>query len=192
VSTPTLHLIVGPNGAGKSTLYAKIIRPVTEIDFINADEIAREQWPGHEVERSYDAALLAAKERDLRIAQRLSFVAETVFSHESKLELIDRAKANGYVVILHVVVVPVDLAVARVADRVRAGGHDVPEDKIRSRYDRLWPFVADAIGRVDEAWVYENVGAATALRLIASFVRGKLCEEPSWPPWIPEPLRSLQ
>lgn len=191
MSTPVLHLIVGPNGAGKSTLYAKVIGPTTRLDFVNADEIAHARWPGEEVERSYDAAVLAAEERDRRIAERRSFVAETVFSHESKLSLIDQARANGYVVILHVVIVPKELAVARVADRVRVGGHDVPEDKIRERYRRLWPLVVDAISRVDEAHVYENTTTAAALRRVASFVRGRPLDEPSWPKWTPGVLRAL-
>jgi predicted ABC-type ATPase len=185
-------LIVGPNGAGKSTLYAKVIGPTTRLDFVNADEIAHVRWPGEEVERSYDAAVLAVEERDRRIAERRSFVAETVFSHESKLSLIDQARANGYVVILHVVIVPEELAVARVADRVRVGGHDVPEDKIRERYRRLWPLVVDAISRVDEAHVYENTTTAAALRRVASFARGHPLEEPSWPDWTPDPLRGLR
>lgn len=191
MSTPVLHLLVGPNGAGKSTLYAKLIRPVTGLDFVNADEIAHARWPGEEVERSYDAAVLAAEERDRRIAERRSFVAETVFSHESKIALIDQARANGYIVVLHVVIVPEELAVARVTDRVRIGGHDVPEDKIRSRYHRLWPLVVDAIGLVDEAHVYDNSTTAAALRRVASFVRGQPLEEPSWPVRTPDPLRAL-
>jgi predicted ABC-type ATPase len=191
VSTPVLHLIVGPNGAGKSTLYAKVIGPTTRLDFVNADEIAHDRWPGEEVERSYDAAVLAAEDRDRRIAERRSFVAETVFSHESKLALIDQARANGYLVILHVVIVPEELAVARVDDRVRAGGHDVPEDKLRERYRRLWPLVVDAIGRADEAHVYDNSTTTAAFRRVASFARSQPLEEPSWPDWTPEPLRGL-
>jgi len=138
-----------------------------------------------------DAAALATEERGRRIAQRRSFVAETVFSHESKLELIDQAKAHGYIVVLHVVIVPEELAAARVADRVRVGGHDVPEDKVRSRYRRLWPLVVDAIGRVDEAHVYDNSATAVALRRVATFVRGEPLGEPSWPDWTPDPLRGL-
>lgn len=191
MSTPVLHLVVGPNGAGKSTLYARVLGPITGLDFVVADQIARERWPGEEVERSYEAAVVAAEERDRRIRERRSFVAETVFSHESKLDLIDGAKAAGYVVVLHIVMVPEDLAVARVADRVRAGGHQVPEDKIRSRHRRLWPLVAAAVGRADEAHVYDNTTASAALRRVASFVRSQPLGDLSWPSWTPAPLREL-
>lgn len=60
-----------------------------------------------------------------------------VFSHPSKLELIDEARTHEYTVVLHVVMIPEELAVQRVRYRVRAGGHDVPEDKIRQRYRRI-------------------------------------------------------
>lgn len=191
MSTPVLHLIVGPNGAGRSTLYDKLIGPTTQLDFVNADEIARARWPGEEMERSYDAAILAARERISRIAERRSFAAETVFSHESKLELIDHARAHGYLVVLHVVIIPEALAVARVADRVRVGGHGVPEDKIRSRYHRVWPLIADAVGRVDEAHVYDNSTTSAALRQVVSVVRGQPVSAPAWPDWVPGQIREL-
>jgi hypothetical protein len=57
---------------------------------------------------------------------------------------------------VHVLVVPEDLAVQRVRHRVRAGGHDVPEAKIRQRHRRLWALVAEAIALSDIATVYDN------------------------------------
>jgi predicted ABC-type ATPase len=60
-----------------------------------------------------------------------------VFSHPSKLELIAAARAEDYTIVLHVLLVPEELAVERVRLRVNAGGHHVPEDKIRERYQRL-------------------------------------------------------
>jgi hypothetical protein len=76
---------------------------------------------------------------------------ETVFSHPSKLDLIDTAQTAGYTVVLHAVRIPEELAVLRVRHRVDAGGHDVPEDKIRPRYRRLWDLVAAATARADSA-----------------------------------------
>ena len=60
-----------------------------------------------------------------------------MFSHVSKLKLVHTAIDAGFLVTLHIVMIPESLAVARVANRVRAGGHAVPEDKIRQRYLRL-------------------------------------------------------
>ena len=58
-------------------------------------------------------------------------LAETVFSHPSKLDLLDEAHARGYTVVVHALLIPEELAVERVARRVSAGGHRVPQDKIR-------------------------------------------------------------
>ncbi|HRE02704.1 MAG TPA: zeta toxin family protein, partial [Ilumatobacteraceae bacterium] len=139
---PALHLIAGPNGAGKSTLHDRIIGPSTGLEFVNADVIASQRWPGDELSHAYEASALAAARRAELLAAQSSFVTETVFSHRSKLDLIDDALAAGYLVTLHVVIVPVELSVARVANRVTVGGHDVPVDKVRGRFARLWPLVA--------------------------------------------------
>lgn len=58
-------------------------------------------------------------------------------SHPSKVQLVADAAEAGYLVHLHVIMVPVELTVQRVRERVRRGGHDVPESKIRDRYERL-------------------------------------------------------
>ncbi|MGH9097191.1 MAG: AAA family ATPase, partial [Acidimicrobiales bacterium] len=100
---PVLHLLVGPNGAGKSTLYETVIGPVTRLEFVNADVIAAERWPEDPSRRSYDAAAAATEHRTELIGSRRSFVTETVFSHGSKLELVQGAVAAGYLISLHVV-----------------------------------------------------------------------------------------
>lgn len=187
-SDPVLHLLVGPNGSGKSTLFDHVLGPTTHLPFVNADLIARDRWPGDELAHAYDAAALAAEERQLFIAERRSFIAETVFSHSSKMELVRAAVDVGYLVTLHVVVVPVDLTVARVVNRVEVGGHAVPEAKIRERYERLWPLVRQAIDLVEQAVVYDNTSARDALRVIARFDRGRVVGTPRWPEWTPPAL----
>ena len=138
-----LDLVVGPNGSGKTTFVEQRLAPLLPGSvFVNADVIAKQRWPDSPEEHSYEAAQIAATIRDALIDQGESFIAETVFSHPSKLDLIDRAHRAGYVVVLHVVLVPVELSVARVAERVVEGGHRVPEEKIRSRFERVWPLVA--------------------------------------------------
>lgn len=184
-----LDLVVGPDGAGKSTFVALTLAPLLpESVFVNADEIARQRWPDDPAARSYDAAQIAARTRSALIAQRRPFIAETVFSHPSKLELIDEAHAAGYTVVLHVLLIPEDLAVERVKHRVRAGGHDVPERKIRERHSRLWQFVVDAIVKADLATVYDN-SRLEGPHIIAQFSGGDLVGAVNWPAWTPEVLR---
>jgi len=189
MSDPVLHLLAGPNGAGKSTLFEAVVGPVTRLEFVNADAIAAERWPEDPSGRSYDAATAASERRTALIEQRRSFATETVFSHGSKLELVRVVAAAGYLVSLHVVMVPEELAVARVKDRVGRGGHAVPEDKIRGRYHRLWPLVAEAIGVVDNAVVYDNSRAKPPFRVVVTFERGSLIGARDWPAWTPDRVR---
>lgn len=190
MSDPVLHLIAGPNGSGKSTLFGHVVGPVTGLPFVNADVIAEDRWPGDALAHAYEAAAIATQERERLIATRTSFVTETVFSHSSKVTLVETAQQAGYLVTLHVVMVPEELAVARVAVRVRLGGHDVPEEKIRSRYERLWDHVIRAIELADETRVYDNARADDPFRSVAQFRSGTLVGTADWPPWTPAALRA--
>jgi predicted ABC-type ATPase len=183
-----LDLVVGPNGAGKSTFVRlTLAHDVPGSVFVNADEIARREWPDDPVGHSYDAAARAAETRRRLVEQHRPFIAETVFSHPSKLALIDDARAAGYYVALHVLMVPEPLAVARVQARVAAGGHDVPTEKITARYQRLWDFVADAVDVADTASFWDNAHW-DGPELVAFFADGFVVGEPSWPDWAPAAL----
>ena len=190
MTTPVLHLVAGPNGAGKTTFYERLLGPVTGLDFVNADLIAAEEWPGDELRHAYDASALAQQERERRLAERTSFVAETVFSHASKVDLVRGARRAGYIVILHVIVVPVDQSVRRVEERVRHGGHDVPEAKVRERHGRLWPIVREAMDLAEETSVYDNSLATDPFRKVLAYRLGQRFWEHDPPTWLPEALRS--
>lgn len=182
-----LDLVIGPNGSGKSTFVERELAPILPTSvFVNADIIARQRWPDDAEARSYEAARSAAATRDALIAAGRSFIAETVFSHPTKLDLITRAQTEGFVVVTHVLMVPESLAVLRVSHRVAAGGHSVPEEKIRERYLRLWPLVATAIGRSNQATVYDT--AAGTPRIVARFVGGSPVGAVAWPAWAPRAL----
>lgn len=184
-----LDLIVGPNGAGKTTIVEHVLsRTALTAPFVNADVIAEQRWPGETERHSYEAAKIAERTRAALIEARLPFIAETVFSHESKLDLIRSAKASGYTVALHVVLVPVEVSVARVRRRIDAGGHPVPEEKIRQRYERLWPLVRIAISLSDSASVWDNTALDRQSRRVARFVQGVPVEGPRWPRWAPSEL----
>jgi predicted ABC-type ATPase len=188
MSDPVLHLLAGPNGSGKTTLARRVLLPATGLPFVNADDIAAQRWPAAQAEHAYAASEAAAAVRQQLLKDRRSFITETVFSHESKLHLLRTAQAQGYLVTLHVVVVPEDVTVARVAHRVARGGHAVPEDKIRERFRRLWPLVLAARQLADHTFVYDNSRAARPLRLMATYERGQLLGSADWAPWTPAAL----
>lgn len=187
MSTPLLHLLAGPNGAGKTTLYERALA-YTHLPFVSADLIAASRWPQDQAAHAYEASRLAATARDDLLESRTSFITETVFSHPSKLDLITQASERGYQVHLHVVAIPLELALARVPSRVAHGGHDVPAAKIRDRYARLWPLLAQAIAGSDMATVYDNSSARRPLRVVAAYRAGAMLRTPDWPVWMPAEL----
>lgn len=183
-----LDLVIGPNGAGKTTFVEQILAPALPgAPFVNADIIAAQRWPQDPQGHSYDAAQVAAATRAALIEAGASLMAETVFSHPSKLDLIDAANAAGYTVSLHVLLVPVELSVHRVTHRVASGGHAVPEDKIRQRHTRLWPLVVDAVGRCASAHLWDN-SRRDGPTEVALFARGMLIGPARWPTWTPAEL----
>jgi len=186
---PALHLVVGPNGSGKTTFFEHVLGPATHLPLINADRIASQHWPGDEERHGHEAAALAEQARDAAIAAGRSFVAETVFSHPSKLGLIERARACGYLVFLHVVGVPEPLTLVRTQLRAEQGGHSVPPDKVRARYRRLWPNVAKALVQVDEAAMYDNSSASKPFRLVARYQNGQRLGQGDFPAWWPVTTR---
>lgn len=185
-----LHLVVGPNGSGKTTFVNEFLAlELPGYAYVNADEIAKARWPADSDAHAYEAAQVAAETRAYLIAGGRSFIAETVFSHRSKLDLLRSAQEAGYQVVLHVMLVPEELAVRRVAYRVQAGGHDVPEHKIRERYQRLWPLVAQAVSLADRAVLYDNSQRTGPVK-IAEFFGGLPIGAATWPEWAPEPMVS--
>lgn len=185
-----LHLVVGPNGSGKTTFVTEFLAlELPGYVYVNADEIAKARWPADSDAHAYEAAQVAAKTRAYLIAGGRPFIAETVFSHPSKLALLRSARAAGYQVVLHAMLVPEELAVRRVAYRVQAGGHDVPEHKIRERYERLWPLVAQAVSLADRAVLYDNSRRTGPVK-IAEFFGGLPIGAATWPQWAPEPVVS--
>ncbi|GGD74771.1 zeta toxin family protein [Croceicoccus mobilis] len=172
---PTLAIIAGPNGSGKSTLYRTRIAARFAGPFINADIIQRDELCDPSVKAAYKAAAVASKRRSEYLVSRQSFVTETVFSHPSKLDIITDAKAAGFqTYVFHVAVESPDLSVARVQARVEEGGHPVPEDKIRERYERSADFIRQAICAVDYGFVYDNSKWNSAPEPHLYFVGGQL------------------
>lgn len=174
---PFLWLVVGPNGSGKTTYYETRIRPRLLAEFVNADLIQREQLAGSGVDGAYEAARRAHARRIALLGEGRSFVAETVASHPSKLDLVEAAQARRYEVwVSFLYLDSADLAVARVARRVRQGGHPVPEARIRERYERMGEIGAACVRRADRAFLVDNSDSSAPLRDVVIFERGR----PTW------------
>jgi len=168
LATPSprwFHLLAGPNGAGKSTLYRALVREGIlgpPLEFVNADLHERDhlQHIANAQERSEAARVWAETRRAALIEAHTPFASETVFSHPSKLALIQEAQRHGFTVALYVVALddPARL-LERVAQRVREGGHPVPPDRILARYPRTLAHLAQAVRLADVAYLYDATEA---------------------------------
>jgi predicted ABC-type ATPase len=153
---PELWLLIGGNGAGKTTFYQRFLAR-RKIPLVNADNIARSLWPDAPEKHSYEAALIAERERFRLIEERQSFCFETVFSHPSKVDFVGTAKAAGFRIrIFYFHLELASLNKARVASRVKSGGHSVPEAKIESRIPRTLANLRQCVGLADELHLVEN------------------------------------
>jgi predicted ABC-type ATPase len=162
MNRPVFYLLAGPNGAGKSTLY-KALKAAGKIaadaEFVNADlyEAAHLQHIQDPLQRSEAARDWADTRRAQLLAQGQSFVSETVFSHASKLALIEEAQAKGFFVLLLVVALDQpERLLTRVSQRVMEGGHNVPTERILARYPRTLALLTQAVRLADAALVHDS------------------------------------
>jgi predicted ABC-type ATPase len=157
MTTPKqLWVLAGGNGAGKSTFFNLYLAKYG-IKFVNADLIAQDIDPLNPEAISHQASTVAAIIRDDLITQGISFCFETVFSHDSKIDLIGQAKANGYKIILvYIHLFDSSLNEARVKQRIAEGGHSVPTEKIHARIPRTIKNIKLALSIVGEARILDN------------------------------------
>jgi predicted ABC-type ATPase len=154
VAEPRLYVFAGPNGSGKSTVTNGLYTRLDSLPalYINADEIATK----HNM-NPHDAADEAERQRKEALLKGLSFVMETVMSTRNKIDFLRKAKSAGYYVHLeYLTTQDPDINIARVRNRVLAGGHDVPAEKVSVRYHRSMSLLKEALGIVDTARVYNN------------------------------------
>jgi len=133
---PQLYVIAGPNGAGKTTFAREFLpRQVECFEFVNADLLAAGIAPLQPEAGAITAGRLVLRQIHQLAAQRCDFGFETTLSGRGYLQLFRRLKQRGYQIhVSFVWLQSVELALRRVADRVRFGGHDVPADVVRRRY----------------------------------------------------------
>ena len=165
---PQLVLIAGPNGAGKSTFYDEFLQGLN-LPFLNADQIeASTNVPSIEIARVLDVF------QDSLIEKGAGFITETVFSDSvgAKLGMLRKALDVGYAVTLIYIGVEPVLMGLRVDQRVAAGGHDVPRDRLASRFERSLANLREAIQFVPIVKIYDNSLVDDPFRLIAVFEKG--------------------
>ncbi|MDE2040701.1 MAG: zeta toxin family protein [Elusimicrobia bacterium] len=133
-----LYVIAGPNGAGKTTFAAEFLPHFAKCrEFVNADYIATGIAPFAPSTAAIEAGRVMLSRIKELVAQRHSFAFETTLSGRGYLSLFQEIRKAGYRINLFYLWLPsVELAIQRVHDRVRSGGHSVPDGDVRRRFDR--------------------------------------------------------
>lgn len=186
---PVVTVIAGPNGSGKTTLTKQLLAHewTARSTYVNADEIAQHKygdWNSPQAIRQ--AANLADELRAKYLRDRQSFTYETVFSTARRLEDLERALANGFFIRFFFVSTDDPLTnIERVRRRVQLGGHDVPHDKIRARYQRSIGNLVPALNIVNRGYLFDNSAfeqdPLPLLRTVDGKVAKIYCEPlPSW------------
>lgn len=167
---PLVVVIAGPNGAGKSTSAPLLLQDALAVgEFVNADVIASGLSAFRPESVALTAGRLMLRRMKTLAAARADFAFETTLASRSFAPWLDRLRATGYRCLLAFLSLPsADLAVGRVGERVRLGGHHVPEDVVRRRYETGFRnFFSLYRQRADTWQVFDNPGLAGP-HLIAS------------------------
>ena len=160
MSSPKLFIIAGCNGAGKTTASYSVLPELLGCkEFVNADEIARGLSPFNPESVAIEAGKLMLQRINVLMAERKTFAIETTLATKSYANTIKKAKELGYTVILLFFWLPSpEMAVERVAKRVREGGHNIPTNVIYRRYwASLLNFFTIFAPIVDSWMFFDNV-----------------------------------
>lgn len=156
-----LFIISGCNGAGKTTASYTILPEILDCDeFVNADEIAKGLSPFHPESEAIQAGRLMLERINKLISKGQDFAFETTLATKSYRNFVLKAKGNGYhITLLFFWLRSSDLAVKRVETRIKEGGHNIPEEVIRRRYENgLKNFFGIFEPIVDEWMFIDNSG----------------------------------
>lgn len=159
MSKPKLYVIAGPNGSGKTTFAEKFLPDYADcFEFINADMIAKGLSPFLPSKVSIKAGKILLDQIDDCFRRKVNFAFETTLSGRSYLNLFRRLKTHGYELHMFFLWLPtVQLSLARIADRVRKGGHDIPEHDVRRRFARGLKNLFEVYRSLFNTWsVFDN------------------------------------
>jgi predicted ABC-type ATPase len=172
---PKLYVVAGPNGAGKTT-FAKTFLPdyVACKQFVNADLIAGGLSPFSPESAALSAGKLLLERIHSFSRKKIDFGFETTLSGITFASLFKKLKIEGYRIHLFFLWIPnVQLALARIADRVRRGGHPIPEPVVRRRFHKGMRHLFYLYRPLLDSWnLFDNSGPIP--HLIASEDEGKL------------------
>jgi len=152
---PRLYIISGPNGSGKTTASYSLLPELLDCsEFVNSDEFAKHLAPFAPESAYITASRLMMQKVQYLFKRRDDFCIETTLATRALLKIVRKAQQQGYyVTVLYLWLSSPDIAVERVAQRVRAGGHDIPEATIRRRYQMGLNYLFHSYMPVCDKWI---------------------------------------
>lgn len=156
---PKLYIIGGPNGAGKTTAALKILPEFLNcLEYVNADSIAVGLSPFNPSSVDIQAGRLMLSRINELIEESVDFAFESTLASRSFTQLIEKVKKKNYKVnLIYFWLQNPELAIERVAKRVRQGGHNIPEETIRRRFERSKSNFNELYLPICDNWsVYDN------------------------------------
>jgi predicted ABC-type ATPase len=182
---PHVIVIAGPNGAGKSTTAPAILKDYLGVtEFVNADTIAQGLSAFNPEGAAFHAGRIMLRRLQTLASERRDFAFETTLAARSYAPWLTALKSVGYTVHLFFFWLPSpECAIARVADRVRMGGHDISEDTIRRRYHAGLKNFFTLYQQVADSWhLFDNSKPGKSVMIASSDQHtGFVCEDgPIW------------
>ena len=157
---PVLIVIAGPNGSGKTSTTRLVIKHewADQCVYINPDEIAQTKYGDwNDVNAVRQAVEYCEEWREQLLHDHKDFIFETVLSSDGKVDFLKRAKEEGYFIrMFFICTESPTINAARIANRVMEGGHDVPIQKIISRYEKAIVNAVKVMRFADRAYFYDN------------------------------------
>ena len=185
-------IFAGVNGAGKSTFYnmSQDIPDFKETVRINTDEIVREIGDWRNDADQMKAGKIGIKLRNEAIRQGKSFNEETTLCGKTIIKLFEKLKENGYKIDLYYVGLKnSDIALERIKSRVANGGHDIPAEKVRRRYEESRNNLEKVIPFCNSVSIFDN---SESFRRLATIKEGKLIQKADKVPfWFSSKLKNL-
>ena len=195
---PVLIVIAGPNGSGKTSTTRLVIKHewAEQCVYINPDEIAQSKFGDwNDVNAVRQAVEYCETWREQLLQERKDFIFETVLSSEGKVDFMKRAKEAGYFIrMFFICTESPTINAARIAKRVMEGGHDVPIQKIISRYMKAIVNAEKVARFADRVYFYDNSIDDQNAQLLFRTIDGKLAKQyadtlPQWTETIIESIR---
>ena len=152
---PRLYIISGCNGAGKTTASYSLLPEMLDCkEFVNSDEFAKSLSPFDPSQASIQASRYMLMKVRYLLKRNVDFAVETTLATRTLLKIVKAAQDAGYTVtLLYFWLNSPELAIARVKARVEAGGHNIPEETIRRRYNVGIDYFFNIYAPISERWI---------------------------------------